>query len=132
MKKFELLQAIESHGAHACEFFEIEGSLFLFVANFGDRQAKIYDSFSTIWQLGLNSEFTEKQECSSTNNTCHDNYNKFLFHLVGRVSSFGATDGEFFSLGKGRYFLAVSEEGDLGKGADSSFNSRVYALLPSK
>lgn len=128
-KKFELIQAIPSDGAHASEIFEMGGRCFLFIANFGDRHGKRYNASSSFWMYAAEEDFS--LSCESGEESCdatvHDT-DKGHFKFVGSIPTFGATDGEFFEF-SGKYYLAISEEGDLSKGDKSSaFNSRIYML----
>ncbi len=107
----------------------MDGRCFLFVANFGDRHGKRYNSSSSFWMYAAEENFSlscETSEDSSCYSSVYDS-SRGHFHFVGSIPTFGATDGEFFEL-SGRYYLAVSEEGDLGLGDMSAFNSRVYML----
>jgi hypothetical protein len=143
----KFLQSIPSDGAHGCEFFEFDRKLYLFIANFGDRQGKRYDAISTVWVFVTSQECQADSDVRKSFNTIrflyfiynylvflrqlnprnHDDCNTGIFQHAGDIHTFGATDGEFFSF-RGKGYLAISEEGDLGKGRKSNFNSRVYKL----
>ena len=88
--RYAVSQRLPTDGAHAAEFFEIrsevdeheveeqESSLWLAIANFGDRLGKRYESESTVWRL--------------------DHRQTNLFQRVASVPTVGATDWEFFRL----------------------------------
>lgn len=100
--EYELLQKLQTDGAHAAELFEVDGRVFLCVANFGDRQNKRYESRSTIW------EFTEEEELNDTSQDCSSGIDgeggscsstsfytsaaKGSFKMIDSVDSYGATD----------------------------------------
>lgn len=99
---FELVQAIPTNGAHASEFFILDDTLLLAVANFGNRHLKRIDAMSSVWALTENGSF----------------------ELVFEVPTRGATDWEYFEM-NGQSYLAVSNEGEIKTGEDMSF---VYKI----
>lgn len=125
------LQSINTDGAHASELFIINNKLFLAIANFGDRQNKRYDSFSSIWEyeeVSITSTLKESindDECNSFINITKNN--EGLFKLITKIPTYGATDFEYFNISN-KHYLIVSEEGDLQKGAKSFYNSHIYKL----
>ena len=121
--RYAVSQRLPTDGAHAAEFFEIrsevdeheveeqESSLWLAIANFGDRLGKRYESASTVWRL--------------------DHRHTNLFQRVASVPTVGATDWEFFQArgphGSNHSFLAVSNEGDVQHGIGQT--SHVYRIM---
>jgi hypothetical protein len=131
------LQSLTTDGAHASELFIYNNKLFLAIANFGDRQNKRYDSFSSLWEyeeisipISSSSKDSNKnnEECNSDIEVIREN-NKYegLFNLITTIPTFGATDFEYFNMSNNHY-LIVSEEGDLQKGLKSYYNSHIYKL----
>ena len=86
---------------------------------------------STVWEYRENKPL----ECSNSDTTeCIANpadlkniHSANMFHKVYDIPSFGATDCEHF-IYEGAHYLAISEEGDLGKGINSSYESKVYNI----
>lgn len=107
--RFELIQAIPTDGAHASEFFVLNDTLMLAVANFGNRHLKRVDAVSTIWALRDGSDVHTAE---------------LPFERVCNVSTRGATDWEFFEM-NGQAYLAVSNEGLIRAGEDMSFLYRI-------
>eukprot|EP00854_Cymbomonas_tetramitiformis_P016985 gene16985-20189_t len=97
--KFALHQNIPTDGAHAAKYFEAAQNSWLAVANFGDRQRKRFKAESALFKW--NSKTLKFEE-----------HQKFM--------TFGATNFEYFRIGRNHY-LAVSNEGDL---TDSSRHHR--------
>ena len=129
--KFVHLQSIPTDGAHAAELFEMDGNLYLAIANFGDPQAKRYSAMSSIWQwresiIGgtMNCELTHKDISPMCRSAVHL---PGQFHQIYSVNTFGATDWEHFTF-KNFHYLAVSEEGDLQRGQNSSYFSTVFKV----
>ncbi len=89
-----MIQSIPTYGAHAAELFEVSGSLFLAIANFGDRHGKAYSAESTLWMLTRGGGEGDK------------------FELACNINTQGATDFEHFRI-DGVDFLIASNEGDL-------------------
>ena len=97
-QRFEPLQALPTDGAHGARFFGTpDGECWLFVANFGDRLGGRYASRSALWRRGGGGGGS-------------------VWEMAAEVPSQGATDVAPFELG-GRTFLALSNEGDLGRRA---------------
>eukprot|EP00759_Apiculatamorpha_spiralis_P033057 PhF_6_TR3424/c0_g1_i2/m.4965 len=120
---WETIQRIPTDGAHAAEFFILPGqtsshpSLYLFVANFGDRLGKRYKAKSTLWRATT----TTGTEGATVIGA---------FEKVAEVDTVGATDVEFVAMGGSRQFLVVSNEGDLQKAVHS--DSVVYEIIVSE
>jgi hypothetical protein len=112
--RYDHLQAVPTDGAHAAEFFVMNGTLFVAIANFGDRHNARYHSNSSVFQYVVK-EGANEQKVGS-------------FQWQASVNTYGATDWEYFELSSGIAFLAVSEEADMKRGVDSPFASRVYRL----
>lgn len=89
--KFVLHQTIPTDGAHAAKYFEAAQNSWLAVANFGDRQRKRFKAESALFKW--NSKTLKFEE-----------HQKFM--------TFGATNFEYFRIGRNHY-LAVSNEGDV-------------------
>jgi hypothetical protein len=94
-KQFEMIQYIETDGAHGAEFFEFYGDLFICVANFGDRERKRYKAVSTIWKLeencngaGAGSGGGGEDSESCTYSVARE------FKKIAEIDTFGATDCE--------------------------------------
>lgn len=108
--RFIEVQRIPTDGAHAAELFEIDGTAYLAVANFGDRLGKRYASRSTLWR----EDEDEKK-----------------FVEVATVPTVGATDWEHFVLrspdtDEATHYLAVANEGDIQNRKDQT--SHVYRV----
>eukprot|EP00040_Diaphanoeca_grandis_P015610 m.79803 g.79803 ORF g.79803 m.79803 type:complete len:442 (-) comp25250_c0_seq1:298-1623(-) len=108
--EFGVMQRIKTDGAHAAEFFEIDGVAWLAVANFGDRLGKRYEALSSVWQY---------------------DHTLVAFVLVAEVTTHGATDWEYFSLpldsGDVGHYLAVSNEGDISQQRWQT--SHIYQII---
>jgi hypothetical protein len=90
-----LHSSIPSDGAHGASLFTgPDGATYIFCANFGDRLGNRVDSLSQLWRRRKNGSK--------------------VWDLVESVRSHGATDSEHF-VWKGRHFLALANEGDIGK-----------------
>ena len=132
MSQFVFFQSLPTDGAHGAKFFVSRNNhLYLAVANFGSRHDKRYTAQSRVYLFGStapecitsvspSSGNTDGSECSGTSETFEQ--------LQGEVPTMGATDWEHFSM-EGADFLAVSEEGDLGRGAASAHGSQVFRLV---
>lgn len=94
---------------------------YLFVANFGDRHGGRYTFRSSLWRLD-SSVGGSCSEDGSDGSECIE-LPTGRFTQIDSVDTFGATDCEHF-LFEGEHYLAVSEEGDHGRGSDSDFGSR--------
>ena len=145
---FEHLQAVPTDGAHAAEFFLMGNTLFLAIANFGDRQRRRYNAESVVYVYAEAEEaqkFDERRCASDAEKSCstdeHTNSNRSNnithgalssarghFELAASVHTFGATDWEHFVLPPDRHYLAVSEEGDMQMGENSGYLSSVYRV----
>ena len=98
--RFELLQRLPTDGAHGARLFEGPGGQpYLAVANFGDRLGGRVAARSSLWR-GSNSS-------SSSSG--------LVFERVAEVATQGATDVEHWVGADGRHFVAIAEEGDIGK-----------------
>lgn len=103
---FVLVQRVPTDGAHGAKLFEgPDGSAFLMIANFGDRHGQRYSARSELWRKARGAP---------------------TFSRFDAVDSQGATDAEHFVL-RGRHFIALANEGDVGKRAHQT--SYVYELI---
>ena len=105
-QSFSLVQRIGTDGAHGAKMFVgPDGSAYIMIANFGDRHGARYSARSELWR---------KQR------------DDVVFSRFDAVDSQGATDVEHFVL-QGRHFIALANEGDIGKRALQT--SYVYELF---
>lgn len=112
---YRVVQRVPTDGAHAAELFEgPDGDAFLAVACFGDRLGGRTAARSGVWrrQQGIGDPSAGVPPPR--------------FELVADVDSWGATDFEHFVY-RGRHFLALSNEGDVGTRAHQT--SVVYELV---
>lgn len=135
-QQFRLFQRIPTDGAHGAKFFLYGSppSLWLAIANFGDRHEGRLAANSSVWRLQVD-EINVESVAMGNSRLLPQTTAEFVLEFS--VPTYGATDWESFQLGDANehkhHFLAVSEEGDFDKvrkGEPGSLQSQIFELLP--
>ena len=113
------IQKLPTDGAHGAELFVALGSLWLAIANFGDRLGERYEAESTLRRF--------QPEAAGGDDVGRGGGGVGgQFVLAASVTTQGATDWEHFVVG-GVDFLAVANEGDVRNRMHQT--SYVYRLV---
>jgi hypothetical protein len=113
------IQKLPTDGAHGAELFVALGSLWLAIANFGDRLGERYEAESTLWRF--------QPEAAGGDDVGRGGGGVGgQFVLAASVTTQGATDWEHFVVG-GVDFLAVANEGDVRNRMHQT--SYIYRLV---